>query len=668
MEKSLLLVDDESSILRSLKRIFHRNGYKVTTANSPEEALQIVKNTFFPVIVSDYRMPHKTGGELLIEIKKIHPETMGLILSGYADLESVISALNSGAVHKFLEKPWNETQLIETVEQAFNDCTKTQAESQKEHEQLSTQIIIDQKGTVLENIVGAESFFQYGSTQIIGTQLTTLLPFLSILDQQKLCLSDKVKSELVDPITERVLRISSTPSAYQRWDVELSLSAPVQGMLTQKELNAGSVSIKKTFMNGISRTLRDQKPISLIYLDIRHFRHFNDSFGYQKSDQLLQHIASILIEKSPADSGFAPMNGAAFLFAVPRILSEQSALDLIDSITSPFRQLIKFDNREVMLTFSAGFSVANNGGRNAETLIREAQIAANYSKEKGFNCYPQYQAKMDRRQDDMISLQSELCNALKREEFSLYYQPKISLKTGDILGAEALIRWQHSERGMISPDRFIPLAELTGLIGPIGDWVLSTASLQCSRWQKEGMPKFIMSVNVSGRQLTENDLVAKVKRVIEQSDLSAEYLELEVTETFLMQDIEHSIDVLKEIQCLGVKIAIDDFGTGYSSLNYLTRLPVDTLKVDRSFVSELSGASEKKSLIKNMITMSHDLGLRVVAEGVETIEQLNLLQQMNCDEVQGYYFSPPITAENFSKLLQQGSMGGLTNFSDVKVQ
>jgi diguanylate cyclase (GGDEF)-like protein len=668
MEKSLLLVDDESSILRSLKRIFHRNGYKVTTANSPEEALQIVKNTFFPVIVSDYRMPHKTGGELLIEIKKIHPETMGLILSGYADLESVISALNSGAVHKFLEKPWNETQLIETVEQAFNDCTKTQAESQKEHEQLSTQIIIDQKGTVLENIVGAESFFQYGSTQIIGTQLTTLLPFLSILDQQKLCLSDKVKSELVDPITERVLRISSTPSAYQRWDVELSLSAPVQGMLTQKELNAGSVSIKKTFMNGISRTLRDQKPISLIYLDIRHFRHFNDSFGYQKSDQLLQHIASILIEKSPADSGFAPMNGAAFLFAVPRILSEQSALDLIDSITSPFRQLIKFDNREVMLTFSAGFSVANNGGRNAETLIREAQIAANYSKEKGFNCYPQYQAKMDRRQDDMISLQSELCNALKREEFSLYYQPKISLKTGDILGAEALIRWQHSERGMISPDRFIPLAELTGLIGPIGDWVLSTASLQCSCWQKEGMPKFIMSVNVSGRQLTENDLVAKVKRVIEQSDLSAEYLELEVTETFLMQDIEHSIDVLKEIQCLGVKIAIDDFGTGYSSLNYLTRLPVDTLKVDRSFVSELSGASEKKSLIKNMITMSHDLGLRVVAEGVETIEQLNLLQQMNCDEVQGYYFSPPITAENFSKLLQQGSMGGLTNFSDVKVQ
>ncbi len=667
MEKTLLLVDDESSILRSLKRIFHRNGYQVTTANSPEEALLIVEQKFFPVVVSDYRMPHITGGELLIEIKKRHPETMGIILSGYADLESVISVLNSGAVHKFLEKPWDETVLIETVEQAFSDWSELKVESNDVPLQLSTNLTLNQKGEVLECFEGAESFFQCEAFQIIGAKLTSLLPYLSIQDKQNLCLSDKTEIERMDPSNNYRLRVISTPSTYLHWNVELTLT-PLTGVIAKtSELETGSVSIHTTFMNDIKQRLRDQEAVSLIYLDIRHFRHFNDSFGYQKSDELLRHIKLILIENAPKGVRLSSMNGAAFLLAVPRVLSEQSALDMIDLMISPFKELIRFDEREVMLTFSAGFTVAGCDTSKVETLVREAQIAANYSKEKGFDCYLQYQKKMDQSQDDVISLQSELCHALKREEFSLYYQPKISLLTGDILGAEALIRWQHSERGMISPDRFIPLAELTGLIGPIGDWVLSTASLQCSYWQKEGLPKFIMSVNVSGRQLTEKGLAAKVKKVIEYSGLSPEYLELEVTETFLMQDIEHSISVLEEIQSLGVKIAIDDFGTGYSSLNYLTRLPVDTLKVDRSFVSELSDVSEKKSLVKNMITMSHDLGLRVVAEGVETVDQLNVLQQMNCDEVQGYYFSPPITAESFSKLLAQNAWGGIAKRSHANV-
>ena len=667
MEKSLLLVDDESSILRSLKRIFHRNGYQVTTANSPEEALRIVEQKFFPVVVSDYRMPHMTGGELLIEIKKRDPETMGIILSGYADLESVISALNSGAVHKFLEKPWDEALLIETVEQAFIDCSESKIELNGTPHPLSTNITLNEKGEVLECFDGAESFFRCEAFQIIGAKLTSLLPYLSIQDKQNLCLSDKTEIERIDPSTNYVLRVICTPSAYLNWKVELTLTPLAGAVAIKNERDTGSVSIQTTFMHDIKQKLSDQETVSLIYLDIRHFRHFNDSFGYQKSDELLRYIKSILIEKAPKGVTLTSMNGAAFLLAVPRVLSEQSALDMIDLIISPFKQLITFDEREVMLTFSAGFTVAAGGTSKVETLVREAQIAANYSKEKGFDCYLQYQQKMDRSQDDVISLQSELCHALKREEFSLYYQPKISLLTGDILGAEALIRWQHSERGMISPDRFIPLAELTGLIGPIGDWVLATASLQCSCWQKEGLPKFIMSVNVSGQQLTEKDLAAKVKEVIEYSGLSPEYLELEVTETFLMQDIEHSISVLKEIQNLGVKIAIDDFGTGYSSLNYLTRLPVDTLKVDRSFVSELSEVSEKKSLVKNMITMSHDLGLRVVAEGVETVDQLNVLQQMNCDEVQGYYFSPPITAESFSKLLAQNAWGDIAKPSHVNV-
>lgn len=587
MDKSLLLVDDEETILRSLKRIFRRAGYLVTTANSPDDALRILERQSFPVVLSDFRMSHKTGGELLIEVKAKYPETLGLILSGYADLESVIAALNSGAVYKFLEKPWDETELLDEVEKAFNHWSNKQQLLPKYGHQNSTQ-----------------------------------------LSQGK----------------------------------EIDISAMEAGLaVNSKQCERAAL------MRNIESQLNSQSVFSLIYLDIRYFRHFNYSFGYKKSDELLQHIAMILQQHKYPSAEICPIDRASFLVLVPESLSDQSGSDFIEQLLAPFKQLVSFDDREVLITFSAGFSVAPEDGGDAEALIRAAQLAANSSKGKGFYDYPRYQKNMDSCRYDMVSLQSDLCHALKREEFSLYYQPKISLVTGEILGAEALIRWQHGQKGMISPDRFIPLAELTGLIGPIGEWVLSTATEQSQFWQEEGLPKFIMSVNVSGRQLIEHDLAEKVNTIIQRSGLSPELLELEVTETFLMQDIDHSIGVLQQVKALGVKIAIDDFGTGYSSLNYLTRLPADTLKVDRSFVSALSEKTEKNSLVKNMITMSHDLGLRVVAEGVETVEQLDCLQQMNCDEVQGYYFSPPLTATKFKKLLQDASRGNfaLLNSSSV---
>lgn len=569
MDKSILLVDDEPSILRALKRIFHRAGYKVTIANGPEEALVILEDHSFPIVLSDYRMPNKTGGELLIEIKEKYPSTLGLILSGYADLQSVIAALNSGAVYKFLEKPWEEAQLLEEIDQAFSHWRQ-------------------------ENI----------------------LPLRDVRSDEQ----GKVSS-LGD-----VARASS-------------------------DLTYGKMSV----MESIDHKISTQAHFSLVYLDIRHFRHFNDCLGYQKSDQLLHHIHALLKKQIRADVEFSLMNGAAFVFFVPEVFTEASAFDFIASLLSPFKQLVTFDEREILLTFSAGYSVYPDDGLTAEELVRGSQLAANYSKDRGLNVYPQYKKSMDGNRDDMVSLQSELCQALKRNEFTLYYQPKISLVNGKILGAEALIRWHHSKKGLISPDRFIPLAELTGLIEPIGEWVLSTAIAQSFLWQQEGLPTFVMSVNVSGRQLVEHDLATKVKKIIQDSGVSPEYIELEVTETFLMQDIEHSIDVLKEIRALGVKIAIDDFGTGYSSLNYLTRLPVDTLKVDRSFIIDFAAETEKTNLVKNMIVMSHDLGMRVVAEGVETLEQLQQLKEMNCDEVQGYYFSRPVVAEEFKTMLQEQS-------------
>jgi EAL domain-containing protein (putative c-di-GMP-specific phosphodiesterase class I) len=360
-----------------------------------------------------------------------------------------------------------------------------------------------------------------------------------------------------------------------------------------------------------------------------------------------------LHDQSSDTAKLTRLNGDEFICAIPSELTEQKANAELERLLSPFENLISFQGREVMLTFAAGYVVAPEDGASFDQLVQRAKSASEAIKHNGKGSFPRYQHQQSAQTQDRISLESEMCKALESKEFEVFYQPKVSLRTGKILGAEALIRWHHSEKGSISPAQFIPLAESTGQINAIGEWVLSEASSQSSLWSAQGLPEFTLAVNVSGRQLVDTDLVGSIANIIEEVGLAPERLELEVTETYLIQDIEHSIETLRRLKELGVKIALDDFGTGYSSLNYLNRLPIDTLKVDRSFILDLVETPEKKSLIKNLIALSHDLGMRVVAEGVETSEQLAQLRQMKCDEVQGYYFSPPVSAEAFKDLLEQ---------------
>ena len=334
-------------------------------------------------------------------------------------------------------------------------------------------------------------------------------------------------------------------------------------------------------------------------------------------------------------------------------MTEKRAADELKNLISVFDDLVSFQGREVMLTFAAGYTLAPEDGHSFDHLVQRAKLASKGYKRIGEWSIPRYKHQDNPKLQDRVSLKSELYKALERSEFSVVYQPKVSLNTGKILGAEALIRWQHAEKGNIAPDLFIPLAEATGQINDIGEWVLSEATSQSSAWKKQGLPDFTLAVNVSGRQLADCDLVSSIAQIIKEVGLAPDKLELEVTETYLIQDIEHSIETLHRLKKLGVKIALDDFGTGYSSLNYLNRLPIDTLKVDRSFIMDLVEVPEKKTLIKNLITLSHELGMKVVAEGVETQEQLSFLQKMNCDEMQGYFFSPPVTADAFKVLLEQ---------------
>ena len=323
---------------------------------------------------------------------------------------------------------------------------------------------------------------------------------------------------------------------------------------------------------------------------------------------------------------------------------------ILHAIATPHR----IDQHELHVTASIGIVTYPDDGTEAETLMKNADFAMYHAKDAGRNNYQFFKADMNVRAVERQSLENSLRHALERHEFVLQYQPKMNLQTSSIDGVEALIRWRHPERGLVPPAQFIPIAEECGFIVPIGRWVLREACRQARAWQDAGLAPLRIAVNISAVELRAKDFVAGVRTILTETGLDPRYLELELTETFLMQDPKSTAAVLQALKDMGVYLALDDFGTGYSSLSYLKRFPIDTLKIDRSFVRDLVTDDDDASIVTAVISMGESLHMRVVAEGVETREQLEFLQQHSCPFGQGYYFSPPVAAGEFVQLLRRG--------------
>jgi EAL domain-containing protein (putative c-di-GMP-specific phosphodiesterase class I) len=308
--------------------------------------------------------------------------------------------------------------------------------------------------------------------------------------------------------------------------------------------------------------------------------------------------------------------------------------------------------QEFHITASIGISSYPDDGTDMQTLMKNADIAMYRAKEQGKNNFQFYSAQINGHSIERLTLESSLRRALERSEFLLHYQPKLDLGTGRVTGVEALVRWQQPERGLIPPAEFIQLAEETGLIVPIGEWVLKTACAQNKTWQHQGLPPVRVAVNLSARQFAHADLLQDVSQVLKETGLDPAFLEFEITESMVMHNPEHAIVLLNELKAIGIHLAIDDFGTGYSSLGYLKRFPLDSLKIDRAFIRDLPGDSDDVAITRAIIAMAHSLRLSVVAEGVETAEQQDFLLEHDCDEIQGYYFSKPQPAAEIASLLQ----------------
>ena len=650
MQKKLLLVDDEVAILKALRRLFKRAGFAVQIAESGKEALALMEHEDFHVVMTDFRMPHMTGGELVAEVQARFPDTVCMILSGYADLQSVLLALNSGAVYKFLEKPWDDAALVEEVEQAYlhwEDLQKRAGLTRLGAESLAL-VEVDHNGMIYAINPAACQQLSIEQSSALGH---SVIQFLPLMRKEQFDLLFSLRGghiELVDLDQERALHLRSKPACNQRWILSIEAHNRTAVLGVRQLLDRSEV------ISHLDSVMAAEQPsVMVAYLDLSGFRNFNDYLGYSEADRILSRVAELLVANKPLHSIIGRMGGDEFVMLAADIGDMQQGINLIRELLQPFERLIPFDGRDLHISFNAGFAIGPEDGANSEVLLQNAQAACIYAKSRGRSFYPRYHQAMNERRRDLVRLQSDLYRALECEQFSVVYQPKVCLQSGNIVGAEALLRWQHEEHGAVSPAEFIPLAESSGLIESIGEWVLASASSQSRAWHEEGLPPFLVSVNLSGRQLQMGSLVERVRFVLDNTGLDPEQLELEVTETFLMQDISQSLILLEEIKALGVRLAIDDFGTGYSSLNYLHRLPIDTLKIDRSFIVDLERSSETYDLVRNVIHMSHDLGLRVVAEGVETQVQLDMLRELACDEIQGYYFSPPVSPEAFRRLLAQ---------------
>jgi EAL domain-containing protein (putative c-di-GMP-specific phosphodiesterase class I) len=349
--------------------------------------------------------------------------------------------------------------------------------------------------------------------------------------------------------------------------------------------------------------------------------------------------------------GVARLDGDEFSLLLGELAHYHDAAKVARRLLEELRKPFRVGGQEVFVTASIGMALYPLDGEDADSLLKNAGAAMHFAKEQGRDSYQFYSRAMNATALEKLSMESQLRRALEREEFLLHFQPKIRASTGRIIGLEALIRWQHPELGIVPPSQFIPVAEESGLIVPIGDWVLRAACAQNQAWRQGGYPPVHVAVNIAMPHFRHGNLVASIADALQRTRLDPSLLEIELTESMLMQSVDVTLETLHKLRDMGVRLAIDDFGTGYSSLSYLKRFPLHTLKIDRSFVTDLPRDAEDVAITKAIIAMAHSLRLAVVAEGVETPEQLAFLQQHGCDEVQGYLFSHPVSADDFGALL-----------------
>ena len=558
MTKTILLVDDETYILQSLKRLFTEEGYHVLTATSGPEGMELLKNNSIQVIISDQRMPLMKGSEFLKQVKELYPDTLRMILTAYIDFDAIKEAINEGAIYKFISKPWQDSVLLQYVHDAF----EISAKKKNSHQSPSQTVYRD----VITDLHNRFSFYE------------------------------------------------------SLWKLIISAE-------------------------------KEQSHFAIVYFDIDRFGNINSLLGQKNGDRVLQRLAKRLKKIIKEDQNLARVGNDEFVVAVTDIKELSNLTFVIKTLYATIKKPMEINGKKLYLTASIGVSVYPEHGSSADLLMRHAGVALLHAKSLGGDQYQQYSPHLDKSDETQLFLEADLFQALEKDQFIIYYQPIYNIDQTKIVSVEALIRWQHPELGLLLPDKFLQFCEESNLIIPIGAWVLQTASQQIKRWHNLGLSDLALAVNLSVRQFSHPKLLDLIIDVLETTQLPPNCLELEITETLIMQNIEKVIPLLISLRGLGVHLALDDFGTGYSSLSYLRQFPFTHLKIDKSFINDMANAQNGTAIVETIISLGRILGLKVIAEGVETKDQLALLQENHCDFIQGYIFSKPLPGDEVERLL-----------------
>ncbi len=679
----LLLVEsnpDDAHRVQALLAGAGPDRYEVVHACELREARKILIDTSFDCVLLDLVLPDSVGLEGLSDLHAIAPGVPIVVLGGLEDEHIALQAVQRGAQDYLYKNFADGALLLRAVRYAV--------ERRRAHD-ITVRLgrVVDASSSELyifdadslrfvQANAGAQLNLGYTMQELEGMTPLDIKPDFERRDFDRLLAPLRHGEQ--EQITFETVHRRKDGSSYPV-EIRLQISrnerppvffAVIQDITERKEVqerlrylaNYDSLTglpnralLQDRLEQALMDATRRQRKVAVMFVDLDRFKMINDTLGHDAGDSLLKMAAERLTRSVRANDTVARLGGDEFM-VVLKDLSEVDDVPLVaNKILASFASSFVIDGHELFVTPSIGISISPDDGTDAKTLLRHADSAMYHAKDSGRNRFEFFAAEMNAKISKRLALDTALRVALERGEFLLHYQPQVDLRTRHIVGAEALVRWNHPQRGLIPPDEFIPLTEETGMIVPLGEWVLRTACRQLKQWHVAGFADCRMAVNLSARQFRDHNIGDMVQRVLTETELEAKFLELEITESLLLKSNISGMDlILAELRKQGLSLSMDDFGIGYSSLSYLHRYPFTILKIDRSFVRDISAGSSAAAIVRAVIAMAHNLGMKVVAEGVELDAQLSFLTEHNCDAMQGFLFSKPVTAEAFEQLLRGG--------------
>ena len=608
---NILIVDDTPDNLRLLSKALIREGYQVRCAINGTMALLTIKTKLPDLILLDINMPEIDGFEVCQQLKKseLTQDIPIIFISASGHIDDKTKAFEAGGID-YISKPFQIPELLSRVNNQLNI------------QNLRKQLI--QKNQLLQieiySRIAAETEIKQLNFNLERRVIERTTQLQTEINQRQ-----KIQQEL----------------EYIVWNDSLT-GLPNRLWLVNK--------LEKLLVTVAQKSENLVKRFTTIILDCNRFKIINDSLGRQAGDRLLKMVSERLIAEMLGDNIHITHFGEdKFAIILEAINEQELAIDIARNIQQCLATAFIIDQREVYLTFNFGIVICDSSYTKPEEIFRNADLAIQKAKNSSSHYYQVFDASIQNNTLEILELETDLRIALKRQEFYLNYQPIIALNTGRIIGFETLVRWNHPQKGFISPGKFIPIAEQTNMILPLGMWILQEACQQIRIWQDrltDNYSDFTVSVNISGKQFEQEDFIEQLDRIIVDTGIDIKHLKLEITETLLMNNTEIAERMFTQLRERCIQLAIDDFGTGYSSLSYLDRFPVDTLKIDRSFVSRLSEKNQASTIVKATLDLAHNLGFNVVAEGVETQQQAERLTEWGCEFAQGYFYAKPLSQES----------------------